>query len=447
MRSVLGHLASIGVAVALTALCINWMVRESAVRLSDVTDDNVLTVEQCVNTGASSEPIETALIEAGVIDEDLPGTKVTKSMCEEILGRAQDGTPARKLVAAQNYVQEIQLIEGAMRRAADETVATRTDRHFAGFAPPTKMHLVSRETLESSAPGEWPRLQAQAATQTIESAAEGQYGPGGGNGGTGVVATSTKQAATIAGAGQKYGDASIGERLAEKEAAGERAGAGHSEAAAGARCSLEAELYGRTVKLLPGKVEIRPSIPREMGYEEEKKVELLVSGTTGRLFQKLGRQYEKVNETSESDVRCMAVTRFMEATLFSPTLDIEPLPGDPVKLIRPNQETEWRWYITGNPKDDNPLILRLSQKIKAGKEAEELSSIEQVLFDGTLTVSAGPLQTLSNLFTKNWQWLGTTLIAFIGVATPLFLWWRSRRDRPPPNEPPGDDEHGDEDWI
>jgi hypothetical protein len=72
--------------------------------------------------------LEEALIKEDVIEENLLQTKVTNGMCKEILEPIADGTPTRKLLAAQNYIQEIKLIDRSMREAAaDEAVTSGTD--------------------------------------------------------------------------------------------------------------------------------------------------------------------------------------------------------------------------------------------------------------------------------------------------------------------------------
>src|SRR5215211_346341 len=114
------YLFGIGIAVAVVlALCLAWPVDDG---VTQADDGAILTVGACIGASAKGDSLQEVLIEKGVIEEDLLQTRVTSGMCEDMLDSG--GTPAQKLVAAQNYVQEIELIEGAMQEAAGET-ATR----------------------------------------------------------------------------------------------------------------------------------------------------------------------------------------------------------------------------------------------------------------------------------------------------------------------------------
>jgi len=156
------YLIGTGVAV-LVALCVGCPIYDAVAQTSDATDDGTLTVEEClVNTNASIDPIAEDLIEQGIIAEDLLPTKVTNGMCEDMLAQAADGTPVGRLVAAQNYVQDIKLIEYTIRKATGEAGAKRTD------AKGPDHHLLADKPLV------WPRWTVLGATQR---AAVAQYSP------------------------------------------------------------------------------------------------------------------------------------------------------------------------------------------------------------------------------------------------------------------------------
>src|SRR5688572_29411184 len=68
-----------GVAAILAVLSVSWMVRDVEAQLSDVTRDEVLSVERCLsnNPEASIDPLEEKeLIKAGIIEEDLDKVKI-----------------------------------------------------------------------------------------------------------------------------------------------------------------------------------------------------------------------------------------------------------------------------------------------------------------------------------------------------------------------------------
>jgi hypothetical protein len=130
------HLVGFGVAAALMALSMGWLVYDAAAQTNDVPNDSTLTVRECLSEAhISVGPVEQDLIEQGIIAVDLLPTKVTDGMCEEMLEQAADGTPVGRLVAAQNYVQDIKLIEYTIRRATGEAAAKGTDHHFLADKP------------------------------------------------------------------------------------------------------------------------------------------------------------------------------------------------------------------------------------------------------------------------------------------------------------------------
>src|SRR5215203_4910889 len=130
------HLLGTGAAaVVVVALSGGWLVYDAVAQVDDAADDGILTVGQCIDADASFRPVEEALVKEDIIEKDLLQTNVTNGMCEDMLERTSDGTPVRMLVAAQNYVQEIELIEGAMRRAASSAAAKGTERHSLAAEP------------------------------------------------------------------------------------------------------------------------------------------------------------------------------------------------------------------------------------------------------------------------------------------------------------------------
>src|SRR5215212_8221652 len=115
MRSyVVRRLFGPGAAVAVVAaLCLGC----------GATDDATLTVGQCIGDNATNGPVEEALIKEDIIEENLLQTKVTNVVCKDMLKPISGSTRLQKLAAAQSYIQEIKLIEGAMREATAEEAA------------------------------------------------------------------------------------------------------------------------------------------------------------------------------------------------------------------------------------------------------------------------------------------------------------------------------------
>src|SRR5215208_853257 len=176
------YLIGIGVAAALMALCVGWPIYDAVAQTNDYT----LTVEECLgNTNASIDPIADDLTEQGIIAADLLSTKVTDGMCEDMLEQAADGTPVGRLVAAQNYVQDIKLIEYTIREATGEAAAKGTDakgpaRHFLADKP---LDLARRTVLGATEEGSTDgggigELNVEPAAY-LQDVVQGQYDDGG----------------------------------------------------------------------------------------------------------------------------------------------------------------------------------------------------------------------------------------------------------------------------
>ena len=240
--------------VVVVALCLGWPVYNSVAQIDDAADNDTLTVEQCIDAPEdSADPIEEAMIGKDLIDEGLLQTKVTNSMCKEMLEPVTDSSLVRRLLAAQNYMQEINLIKGAMREAAGEAATRRHDRYPS-----------SDESL----------IQFRDIAQTSEEvSAQEQYEWQGG------VAPITQQAAGAASVGEDA-DVPIDQRLDQKETSLLKGGASASEAPAGALCGLQVEFSDEKFEKLAkdkGLWDIKPSMPKKMPHRETEQAGLLVS--------------------------------------------------------------------------------------------------------------------------------------------------------------------------
>src|ERR671911_451059 len=122
------YLIAIGIAAALMALCVGWPIYDAVAQANDGT----LTVEECLaESNAAIDPIAEDLIKEGIIGENLLSTKVTDGICEDVLQRAPDDTPVQRLVTAQNYIQENQLIENTIREAAAKSTDAKGPAHHS----------------------------------------------------------------------------------------------------------------------------------------------------------------------------------------------------------------------------------------------------------------------------------------------------------------------------
>jgi hypothetical protein len=346
------HLLGIGAAAAVVvAIWWGWPHYGGVAQTRDTTDNDVLTVGQCIEAGASVGPLEEALIKEDIIEKDLLQTEVTNVMCKDMLEPVTDGTLVRKLTAAQNYIQEIKLIEGAMREAAGEAAARGTDWHPSS---------------------DRPLILFRAIAQTGEQVpAQAQYG---GNGG---VPPRTQQAGAAANVGEDD-DASIPEMLRQKEAALKREGASEPEARAGALCGTEVQVLDDEVKSIEGLYEIIPLIPRVIGHRETEQAGLLVSPLTKKRFQEIRNKHEDIDEASASDIGCVQLADRMKAKLIAfdlEALDVSGHQPDDIRELSSNRATRWGWNLTARQRGSVDLILDLSYAIS--REGLEFRLIPQ----------------------------------------------------------------------
>jgi hypothetical protein len=349
--------------VVVVALCWGWLVYDSVAQVDDGADDAALTVRQCIGVNATTiGPLEEeALIEEDIIEEDLLQTKVTNGICKDMLEPIADGTPLQKLSAAQNYIQEIKLIEGAMREAAGEAAAKGTDRYASSDKPSIRFRAV-----------------AQTSEQVV--AGQAQYeepgGDGTGDDGTGVVVPGMRQAAAAASVGEDN-DVPIAERLRQKEAAAIDAGASVPEARAGARCGTEVEVSDEEIKKVAkkseeGLYEIIPQIPKEMRLGETEQAGLLVSPVTKKKFQEISQKHEAIDEVSKSTLGCVVLTNRMKAEFLALDLDalgVDRLHPDDIQELSSHRDTRWSWDINGRQAGNPKLWLDLSYEI-SGEDRE-----------------------------------------------------------------------------
>src|SRR5215211_3289631 len=368
------HLFGIGAAgVVVVALCWGWPVYDGVAQADNAADDAILTVRTCIGANAPSAPLEEALIKEDIIEEDLLQTKVTKGMCKDMLEPITDGTPVRKLLAAQNYIQEINLIEGAMSEAAGEA-ATRG----ADWVSSSDKSLIRFRTI------------AQTSEQVPALA---QYDGTGGDG-TGGVEPIKQQAAAAASAGVGN-DASIPERLRQKEEAAINAGASVPQASAAARCGTEVEVSDDELKKIKGMFKITPRIPEDMRLRETVQAGLIVLPRTKKGLQEIRQKHGFINEESKSGIGCVDLVDRMKAQLVS--LDLEGLSihgqHDDIRELSSKGNTSWGWDMSTRQPGTLKLVLDLRYAIS--REGQEFRLIpHSPVYEGVIRVT--PLQSGSS---------------------------------------------------
>jgi hypothetical protein len=392
-------------AVVVVALCLGWPDYDGAAQADNAADDAVLKVRTCIGANDTSAPLEEALIKKDIIEEDLLQTKVTRDACKDMLDSIPDGSPARKFVAAQNYIQELELIVGVMDKASDEAATRGTDRDSS-----------SDESLNLF----------QTIAQTSEQApALAQYNApkDGGGGGTEGIKPTKRQAVAAAGVGEDT-DASIAHRLRKKEAALKKEGASATEAAAGGRCSLEVNVLDEELdKELDkskghkskghkskghkskGMYEIEPLMPKKMQHEDTKQAGLLVLPATKERFQEIRQKHDLVGETSESDIGCVKLTDRMSATLMPDDpkkLGVERDQPDDVRKLSSKRTTKWNWYINAHQTGKLGLVLDLRYAIS--KDSQDFRAISKSpIYDGAIKVKPKSDSTHKDKEESVWQ--------------------------------------------
>jgi hypothetical protein len=398
MRPYVGrHLLGIGTAaVVVVTLCVGWPVYHGVAQTNDAPTDASLTVGQCIGANATTiDPLEETLIKEDVIEENLLQSKVTNGMCEDMLAPISDGTPAQKLLTAQNYMQEINLIERSMRKAAAEEAATRGP----DWSSSSEESLIRFRTIAQTS------KQVPALAQYDEGGGGGDNvsggggggdnvsGGGGGGGGTeaggiGGVEPSERQAAAAVSVGEDD-DASIAERLLRKEEAAINAGASVPEAKASARCSTEVEVSDEELKKGKGLYKIKPQMPEEIQVRKTQRVGLLVLPVTKKRFEEMRQKHESINEKSTSSIGCVELVNRMKAQLVP--LDLEGLriyprhPND-IRELSSHLDTRWGWDIYARQPGNLELLLDLRYPIS--REGQEFRLVpHSPVYDGVVRVT------------------------------------------------------------
>ncbi|MDQ3707325.1 MAG: hypothetical protein M3437_19275 [Chloroflexota bacterium] len=330
-------------------------------------DDVTLTVGQCIGDNATNGPVEEALIKEDLIEENLLQTKVTKVVCEDMLKPISGSTRLQKLAAAQRYIQEIKLIEGAMRDAAAEEAARATDWHSS-----------SNESMQFGAIAQTSELVA----------AQDQYDDA-----IGGIEPRELQAAAAARVGENN-VASIATRLRQKEVTAANAGATVPEARAGARCSTEIEVSDDEVrKIVAGRYEILPQMPKKIPLGETAPAGLLVSPIPQRRSREISQKHDAIKEASKTNFGCGFLTDRMQAELVPlqlGALGAEQLHHNDIQKLSSYKEIKWSWNVSGRQAGNPEVSLVLSYELS--QEGQQFRGIPQVspVYEEPIRVTAQP---------------------------------------------------------
>jgi hypothetical protein len=353
IRQLFGTAAAVAVVAALCLGC------------NAAADDVTLTVGQCIGDNATNGPVEEALIKEDIIEENLLQTKVTKVVCEDMLKPISGSTRLQKLAAAQSYIQEIKLIEGAMRKAAAEEAARATDWHSS-----------SNESMQFGAIAHTSELVA----------AQDQYDEA-----RGGIEPRELQAAAAARVGENN-VASIATRVRQKEATATNAGASVAESRAGARCSTEIEVSDEEAKkIVAGRYEILPRMPKKIPLGEAEPAGLLISPIPQQRSREISHKHEAIEKASKSTFGCGYLTDRMQAELVPlklGALGVDPRYTDDIQELSSHQEVHWSWGVSGRQAGNPEVSLVLSYELS--QEGQQFRGIPQVspVYEEPITVTA-----------------------------------------------------------
>ena len=372
--------AAAAVVVAI-ALCLGWPVYDSVAQVDGAADDAILTVGRCIGSEATIGPLEETLIKEAIIEKDLLQTEVTNVMCKDMLEPASDDAPLEKLTAAQNYIQEIKLIKGAMEEAADEAAVRGTD-----WYPPSDDSLVMFRTIGQTSE-EVVAAHAQYPDGSIPPVPSPPPVP--------LPPVPRAQPAVAAANVGEDNAAPLSERLRQKEAAAKNAGADLPEARAGARCSVEVDAFDAGMKRIEdqGLFKVTPDIPEEIRFRETEEAGLLVEPVTKKEFQEIKREQEAIEGASESAVGCVTLTDRMMAELQPVSdfgaLKIVPGQGADIQRLSDSSDTSWRWDIQGRQAGSPKLWLDLKYEISQEDQQFRLTPGSPV-YDEQIKVTSSP---------------------------------------------------------
>jgi len=345
IRELFGPAAAVAVVAALCLGC-------------GAADDATTTVGRCIGDNAPNGPVEEALIKEDIIEENLLETKVTKVVCEDMLKPISGSTRLQKLTAAQSYIQEIKLIEGAMRKAAKEAA-----RAPAG-------HSSSNESLM--------QFGAIAYTSEQGTAQVHQYAEA-----IGSIEPMELQAAAVSRVGENN-DASIAIRVRQKEAVATNTGATEPEAKAAARCSIEIEVSDdEAKKIVAGRFDILPQIPQKIRLGKTKPAGLRVSPIPQQRSREKSQKHADIEEASRSNFGCGYLTNRMEADLVAVDQDVDqevlgvaPRHHDDIQELSSHKEVKWSWHVSGRQAGKPKVYLDL--KYELSREGQVFRHIPQV---------------------------------------------------------------------
>lgn len=125
------------------------------------------------------------------------------------------------------------------------------------------------------------------------------------------------------------------------------------------------------------------------------------------------------------------ISRVVVAKILAPDFNVIEVINDGRQVLNPNGPTEWRWSLTPKKVGEYKVNVTVAAVIEIGTDhAERLVKV----YNQEVTVFVTPADVVKYFFTKNWQWLWSTLVL------PFGLWiWKKRNKKDPSDADLGTD--------
>jgi hypothetical protein len=155
--------------------------------------------------------------------------------------------------------------------------------------------------------------------------------------------------------------------------------------------------------------------PETIKLEKSSEISLVID--LSKDVDKIKAELEGVGKLGEK----IQINRVVVAKLLAPDFEVIEVIKDGRQLLDLKGPTEWRWTVTPRKLGEYKVNVVVTAVIEIGNDrAERLIQV----FDQEVTVFVTPGDAAKFFFTKNWQWLWSTLVL------PLGLWyWKNRRNK------------------
>jgi hypothetical protein len=426
-------------------------------------DESAVTAEQCIDdksTDGPVEPLEDALLTAGVVEKDLDEITLTQDMCKEVVERTPGGSPVERAAAVGNLTQELGIIENSMEDASEGDVdgdggVDAKDGEIAASASfaasQAARRTITRASEEGLRDGDAPTeidaqpaaylaqqqsasvpAQASSSPSTVAPTAEPTYESTYESTTASAAASATASASAGAGGAQQVGGSVRDEAVDDASRAARRAGAGQKAAAGGSQCAATVKLTDASLRVTRGYVVFKGPA-RELRWNDSDEARLVVAPKALSSIEELRREIGRAAGAGKAEADCMhlgtQIKPIMRSNDDGLSIDWHDVHE---KEIRSDTSVSWTWGIRASQSGPHYLILNLEQYVITEAAGEERRSFEESPFDDYIVrVHATRWQILTSFLGGNWQvFVPVFLTLLTAIVIPLVVFFWRRRNRP-----------------